>query len=137
MNSHHAGGGEQQVDYPVPASRAGVVIGKGGETINSIKEKTGAFVQINKNPPADHPDWKYFTIRGNSQQIAHAQKLIQEKVGGPAPPGAAIANNSSGTGYSYTGQNSYGSSNGGGQQQDYSAAWAQYYAQVEIRDPLP
>merc|ERR1711953_1533452 len=132
MNSHHSGGGEQQVDYPVPASRAGVVIGKGGETINGIKEKTGAFVQSNKNPPAEHPDWKYFTIRGNSQQIAHAQKLIQEKVGGPAPPGAAIANNSSGNGYSYTGGNSYGNSNSGGAggQQDYSAAWAQYYASI-------
>jgi len=135
--SHHNGGGEQQVDYPVPASRAGVVIGKGGETINGIKEKTGAFVQINKNPPAEHPDWKYFTIRGNSQQIAHAQKLIQEKVGGPAPPGAAIANNSSGNGYSYTGGNSYGSNNsGGGGQQDYSAAWAQYYASVIVSSLL-
>ena len=69
--------GEQQVDYPVPANRAGVVIGKGGETINQIKEKSGAFVQINKTPPQDHPDWKYFTIRGNQNQIAHAQKLIQ------------------------------------------------------------
>jgi len=70
-------GGEQQVDYPVPANRAGVVIGRGGETINQIKEKSGAFVQINKTPPQDHPDWKYFTIRGNQNQIAHAQKLIQ------------------------------------------------------------
>lgn len=125
--SNNSGMGEQQVDYPVPASRAGVVIGKGGETINSIKEKTGAFVQINKSPPAEHPDWKYFTIRGNSQQIAHAQKLIQEKVGGPAPPGAAIANNSSGSGYSYT-SGQYGGAQGGSQ--DYSAAWAQYYAQI-------
>jgi len=48
-----------------------------GETINQIKEKSGAFVQINKNPPQEHPDWKYFTIRGNQNQIAHAQKLIQ------------------------------------------------------------
>ena len=72
-----SGYGEQQVDYPVPANRAGVVIGKGGETINQIKEKSGAFVQINKTPPQDHPDWKYFTIRGNHSQIAHAQKLIQ------------------------------------------------------------
>ena len=81
--SHHSssggggGGQEQQVDYPVPSNRAGVVIGKGGETINQIKEKSGAFVQINKTPPQDHPDWKYFTIRGNQHQIAQAQKLIQ------------------------------------------------------------
>lgn len=143
--------GEQQVDYPVPANRAGVVIGKGGETINQIKEKSGAFVQINKTPPQDHPDWKYFTIRGNSNQIAHAQKLIQEKVGGPAPPGAAISNSPQTGGYQY--QNGGGGSSGGGYgggqqggqsyggqqggygqsgapQQDYSAAWAQYYAQM-------
>ena len=64
----------------MPSNRAGVVIGKGGETINQIKEKSGAFVQINKTPPQDHPDWKYFTIRGNQQQIATAQKLIQVKI---------------------------------------------------------
>jgi len=130
-----SGYGEQQVDYPVPANRAGVVIGKGGETINQIKEKSGAFVQINKTPPQDHPDWKYFTIRGNHSQIAHAQKLIQEKVGGPAPPGAAISQNASSNGtYNYnsssypsSGQSGYQSGSG---QQDYSAAWAQYYAQM-------
>lgn len=141
-NGHMGGGGgggaEQQVDYPVPSNRAGVVIGKGGETINQIKEKSGAFVQINKTPPQEHPDWKYFTIRGNQQQIAHAQKLIQEKVGGPAPPGAAISSPSSGN-YSYNqyqgqpqqqqyGQYQNNQSQGG--QPDYSAAWAQYYAQM-------
>ena len=179
MHGHGGGGGggggaEQQVDYPVPSNRAGVVIGKGGlsilelnskktlifklgETINQIKEKSGAFVQINKTPPQDHPDWKYFTIRGNQQQIATAQKLIQvfslnfleffwnletlqEKVGGPAPPGAAIsASPASGGGYSYQQSNSYGQQGhygqqypgqSGQQQQDYSQAWAQYYAQV-------
>lgn len=143
--------GEQQVDYPVPANRAGVVIGKGGDTINQIKEKSGAFVQINKNPPQEHPDWKYFTIRGSQSQIAHAQKLIQEKVGGPAPPGAAISSNATSGGYSYQpqtqghqqqqqqqqsynqgyGQQSYGQpAPGGGASQDYSAAWANYYAQM-------
>merc|ERR1711953_361396 len=137
-NAQMGGGAEQQVDYPVPSNRAGVVIGKGGETINQIKEKSGAFVQINKTPPQEHPDWKYFTIRGNQQQIAHAQKLIQEKVGGPAPPGAAISSPSSGN-YSYNqyqgqpqqqqyGQYQNNQSQGG--QPDYSAAWAQYYAQM-------
>lgn len=146
--SHHSsssgggggGGQEQQVDYPVPSNRAGVVIGKGGETINQIKEKSGAFVQINKTPPQDHPDWKYFTIRGNQHQIAQAQKLIQEKVGGPAPPGAAISASPSSNGtYTYGAASAYGGQPAGyqhmsqqqGQQQDYSAAWAQYYAQQQ------
>merc|ERR1712235_57013 len=123
-NAQMGGGAEQQVDYPVPSNRAGVVIGKGGETINQIKENSGAFVQINKTPPQDHPDWKYFTIRGNQQQIATAQKLIQEKVGGPAPPGAAISQNASSNGtYNYnsssypsSGQSGYQSGSG---QQDY------------------
>jgi len=135
---HGASGQETQVDYPVPSNRAGVVIGKGGETINQIKDKSGAFVQINKTPPQDHPDWKYFTIRGTQSQIAMAQKLIQEKVGGPAPPGAAISATPSTGGYSYgqypqPQQNTYSHSypgQSGQQQQDYSAAWAQYYAQL-------
>ena len=31
INQHAGGGAEQQVDYPVPSNRAGVVIGKGGK----------------------------------------------------------------------------------------------------------
>ena len=30
------GGAEQQVDYPVPSNRAGVVIGKGGLSFKSL-----------------------------------------------------------------------------------------------------
>jgi len=33
MGGGGGGGAEQQVDYPVPSNRAGVVIGKGGKTI--------------------------------------------------------------------------------------------------------
>ena len=57
--------GSHTVEYQVPANRAGVVIGKGGENIRLIKEKSGAFVQIEKSN-GDHdkdPSWKTFIIR--------------------------------------------------------------------------
>ena len=54
----------QTVEFPVPANRAGVVIGKGGENIRLIKEKSGAFVQIEKSGDGDKdPAWKTFIIR--------------------------------------------------------------------------
>lgn len=80
---------EQQVDYPVPSHKTGAVIGKGGEHIIAIKNQTGCQITQNKtNPPSNDPQWKYFTIRGQPDKVAQAQKLIQERVGGPPPPGA-------------------------------------------------
>jgi len=73
--------GQHCVEYPVPASRAGVVIGKGGENIRLIKENSGAFVQIEKNASDKGENWKTFIIRGTEQQIQEAQKLIQDKAG--------------------------------------------------------
>lgn len=65
------------------------MIGKGGENIRLIKEKSGAFVQIEKTGPTGQSDkmdnWKTFIIKGTEQQIQEAQKLIQEKAG-VAPP---------------------------------------------------
>ena len=78
---------DQQVDYPVPSNKTGAVIGKGGENIIAIKHQTGCQITQNKtNPPSNDPQWKYFTIRGQPDKVAMAQKLIQERVGGPPPP---------------------------------------------------
>lgn len=82
------GMGTQTVEFPVPANRAGVVIGKGGENIRLIKEKSGAFVQIEKHvgDVDKDPNWKTFIIRGTQMQIEEAQRLIQEKAGVAPPP---------------------------------------------------
>lgn len=83
---------DQKVDYPVPSSKTGAVIGKGGEHIIGIKNQTGCQITQNKtNPPSNDPQWKYFTIQGPPDKVALAQKLIQERVGGPPPPGASFA----------------------------------------------
>lgn len=84
---------EQTVDYPVPAQKAGAVIGKGGEHIIAIKNQSGCQITQNKtNPPSNDTAWRYFTIKGQPEGVQLAQKLIQEKVGGPPPPGANLGN---------------------------------------------
>lgn len=83
---------EQTVDYPVPTQKTGAVIGKGGEHIIAIKNQSGCQITQNKtNPPSNDPAWRYFTIKGQPEGVALAQKLIQEKVGGPPPPGANLS----------------------------------------------
>ena len=68
---------DQKVDYPVPSSKTGAVIGKGGEHIIGIKNQTGCQITQNKtNPPSNDPQWKYFTIQGKLNQIIIFTSLI-------------------------------------------------------------
>ncbi|XP_027471305.1 far upstream element-binding protein 3 isoform X2 [Zalophus californianus] len=86
-----APGGVQEITYPVPADKCGLVIGKGGENIKSINQQSGAHVELQRNPPPNtDPNLRIFTIRGIPQQIEVARHLIDEKVGGTSlgAPGA-------------------------------------------------
>ncbi|GIY54445.1 far upstream element-binding protein 1 [Caerostris darwini] len=83
--------GNTEIQFSVPASKCGLVIGKGGETVRNINQQSGAHVEIAKGAPPN-PHEKIFTIRGNPQQIEHAKQLIMERVGGMplgqgGPPG--------------------------------------------------
>ncbi|XP_035206227.1 far upstream element-binding protein 1-like isoform X2 [Stegodyphus dumicola] len=79
------GDGGAEVQFAVPANKCGLVIGKGGETVRSINQQSGAHVEIARGAPPN-PHEKIFMIRGNPQQIEHAKQLIMERVGG-MPPG--------------------------------------------------
>merc|ERR1719431_1862401 len=84
----------------VPASKVGLVIGKGGETIKSINAASGAFCEIDKKAPADARE-KHFLIRGPPDAVERAKQMVLEKIGG--------------TGYgSFPGQTFNGSNGGGG-----------------------
>ncbi|XP_077417479.1 far upstream element-binding protein 3-like isoform X3 [Vanacampus margaritifer] len=73
----------QEVTYTIPADKCGLVIGKGGETIKSINQQSGAHVELQRNPPpATDPNARVFTIRGSAQQMEHARQLIDDKIGG-------------------------------------------------------
>lgn len=72
--------GKVEVLFSVPANKCGLVIGKGGETIRTINQQTGAHCELDRRPPAD-PSEKTFIMRGTPEQIEHAKKLIAEKSG--------------------------------------------------------
>ncbi|KAI3384544.1 hypothetical protein SNEBB_003611 [Seison nebaliae] len=62
----------------VPAEKAGMVIGKGGETIREINRKSGAFVEIRKD--SQSATEKVFDVRGTIDQIQTAIQLIRNKI---------------------------------------------------------
>ncbi|VUZ43534.1 unnamed protein product [Hymenolepis diminuta] len=117
--------------YAVPAEKAGLVIGKGGESIKEICRVSGAHVEISKEPPPDE-SIKIFNIRGNNSEIETAIRMISERAGIP------ISRRSTPAAASVWGQLGYGASDWGSNmpaptlnphtgQPDYSAAWIEYY----------
>lgn len=77
------GGGYQEIMIPGP--KVGLVIGKGGETIKQLQEKTGAKMVIIQDGPGQELE-KPLRISGDPQKVEHAKQLvfelIQEKEGG-------------------------------------------------------
>jgi len=137
----------------VPASKVGLVIGKGGETIKSINQASGAHTEIDKNAPPDARE-KNFVIRGPPECVDRAKQMVLEKIGlvqgtgyGSFPGQTFNASNGGGGG----GSGHFGGGGGGGPgeyyqpgpqvggapgqpainpatgQPDYSAQWAEYY----------
>uniref|UniRef100_A0A8D0CRJ2 Far upstream element-binding protein 3-like n=1 Tax=Sander lucioperca TaxID=283035 RepID=A0A8D0CRJ2_SANLU len=142
----------QEVTYTIPADKCGLVIGKGGETIKSINQQSGAHVELQRNPPpSTDPNTRVFTIRGTAQQMDLARQLIDDKIGGsgimsnggfgfsPFTQGPATHQNGQtfltgvwGNTYQTSWQNP-GQQDPGQQSQpqslmtDYSKAWEDYY----------
>lgn len=86
MSGNYGYGGDmgqpmrEEVSFAVPASKCGIVIGRGGETIKLINQQSGAFCEMDRsaiNPPNE----KLFKMKGSSEQIEHARQLISEKIG--------------------------------------------------------
>ena len=71
----------QQVEYVMVASnKAGLVIGKGGESIKSIIQASGAHVEIDRIAPPEAVE-KNFIIRGSTEAVERAKKMVLEKIG--------------------------------------------------------
>ncbi|CAI2357500.1 unnamed protein product [Caenorhabditis sp. 36 PRJEB53466] len=69
----------------IPASKCGLVIGKGGETIKQINTESGAHCELSREHSINVSE-KTFVIRGTEYQVEHAKHLICQKVG-DIPPG--------------------------------------------------
>lgn len=70
----------EAVDYILVSSdKVGLVIGKGGETIKSINQASGAHCEIDKRAPPEATE-KNFIIRGSAENVERAKQMVLEKV---------------------------------------------------------
>lgn len=71
----------QTVTHMVPASRIGLCIGKGGETVRILQERSGAKIIVTPDRDTDlsAPD-RPIAITGSPEMIAMARQLIDELV---------------------------------------------------------
>ncbi len=138
----YGGGGNQVTEYvPVPSSKVGLVIGKGGETIKSINQSCGVHCEVDRDAPPDSRD-KNFIVRGAPDSVERAKNMILDKIGmgggGYGYGGGGGGYGGGGGGYGGGHGGGYDSGPGGGHggapsvnpqtgQPDYSAQWADYY----------
>mmetsp|Transcript_5921 Transcript_5921/g.8600 ORF Transcript_5921/g.8600 Transcript_5921/m.8600 type:complete len:778 (-) Transcript_5921:446-2779(-) len=71
--------GQMHIPVQVPNNDVGLIIGKGGVTIRSIQERSGANVQIPQGPDADNPMIRTINITHPTKEGAEfAKNLIDE-----------------------------------------------------------
>lgn len=70
------GGYAPYQEIMVPGSKVGLVIGKGGETIKALQEKTGAKMVIIQEGPGQEAAEKPLRISGDPQKVEHAKQLV-------------------------------------------------------------
>lgn len=152
------GGGVQvvqhQYQFIVPASKCGIIIGRGGDTIKQINQQSGAHCEMDRKASQNQTNEKTFTIKGEQHQVDEAKRLIQDKINMDIDLqhiGTSTVTQSS-NGFGQNAQNPYGSwgNSGGGDnfsqggwdqsqgsapqmptatagQPDYSLQWIEYY----------
>ena len=75
------GGGMQDTFFMhIPASKTGLIIGRGGETIKAINSESGAHVELSRDSQNNMTE-KVFVIKGTPYQIHVAQHMMRIKVG--------------------------------------------------------
>ncbi|XP_050420080.1 far upstream element-binding protein 1 isoform X2 [Adelges cooleyi] len=106
-----------ETTFTVPSAKCGVIIGKGGETIKQINMQTGAHCEIDRRQN-NAGNEKTFVIRGTTEQIENAKRMINEKLGFDPSGGSQ---NYGGMGQPYGSQMSWGGQDG--QMNAYGQSW--------------
>jgi far upstream element-binding protein len=78
------GGGKQTVHMNLPFRLVGFVIGRGGEMIRELQEKSGAKVHVDPNLEPVKGE-RVVNITGDNASIEKAKQLIQEIISGVNP----------------------------------------------------
>jgi len=72
--------------YMMPDEKAGLIIGKGGSTIQGIQQRSGARVQIpNHAEPGTNPPMRKCTVTGSEATIAMCKAEMDQVLAGPNP----------------------------------------------------
>lgn len=148
---------QHQYQFIVPASKCGIIIGRGGDTIKQINQQSGAHCEMDRKASQNQTNEKTFTVKGEQHQVDEAKRLIQDKINMDVDlqhiGSATVTQSSNGFG-GQSAQNPYqtwGAGNGsynqgaaagwdqssgppmqpsgapGGNQADYSLQWIEYY----------
>lgn len=89
------GGGNQAFEeIMIPGSKVGLIIGKGGKTIKTWQEKTGAKMVIIQDGPGQENE-KPLRISGDPDKVEHAKQLVYELIGSEGGGGAGSGGESS------------------------------------------
>eukprot|EP00793_Prasinoderma_coloniale_P004676 PRCOL_00000437-RA len=93
--------GDEELVMRVPNGKVGTIIGKGGETIKLLQDRSGARIQVQPDrETAPGSTERVVTLSGNAACIKEAQRLVTDVVNAPdaraahaiaqgAPPGGA------------------------------------------------
>ncbi|KAB7500828.1 Far upstream element-binding protein 3 [Armadillidium nasatum] len=73
------GGGINTVEISIPGPKVGLIIGKGGETIKQLQEKSGAKMVIIQDGPQQESE-KPLRITGDSQKVELAKQLVYDLI---------------------------------------------------------
>ncbi|KAL1456726.1 hypothetical protein WDU94_001430 [Cyamophila willieti] len=73
------GGGMAHLEIMIPGPKVGLIIGKGGEMIKQLQEKSGAKMVIVQDNPGQEQE-KPLRISGEPQKVEHAKNLVYELI---------------------------------------------------------
>ncbi|XP_056394354.1 RNA-binding protein Nova-2-like isoform X2 [Hyla sarda] len=82
----------KQAKLIVPNTTAGLIIGKGGSTVRSIMEESGAWVQLSQKPAGPNLQERVVTVSGEPSQVQCAIRSIIHKAREDPPQGTAYLN---------------------------------------------
>lgn len=74
----------------VPSFRVGLIIGRGGETIRDLEERSGAKININPEPIGTRSEERTIGLSGDDAAVNRAKDLINDLLHGGGPVSAHI-----------------------------------------------